>query len=519
MGSLRTALAMAALRDVRPDLIIVDEFQKFRELLIDPPKVVSDRLTSALRGGGHRDGPALLLLSATPYRPYSSRQDESAGFSHHQDFFELIRFLFGSDTTAPRQIETALREFGTQMLAKEPDMGRLSVLRDDIQMRLRPVMSRTERPDEPAAPTRATSAHPHSEIRPEDLRIFKHWVARLQTAGRRHRGKVNLMSFAVPYWLSIPLPMQMLGRGYVAWRLADKKHRRREEPALRRSQRDRLDAPKAWPHPQLRVLRKFAGTPRLALPWVAPSLPWWELNGPWAEPGAAGGKLLVFSRFKAVPPALTSLLSFDLEASFAHRLRHNYRRAGEAQPLQLKANRPTLLALFFPSPTFIAFTDPRRDKPTSLMEVRSSMRRQVGEFLRDRLGVRVRKSGGARPLWKLLAALEQARTDSIPKSGLPSWIELRAHWRSASVGQDEVMRDVIAQWNHYAEGGLDTVTQSEVAALAEFALSCPGVVLGRALYRFDKTCITNPHYGHLLEASWNGLRPYLNRSLFHAALT
>ena len=41
MGSLRTALAIAVLQDVRPDLVIFDEFQKFRELLIDPPNVIA----------------------------------------------------------------------------------------------------------------------------------------------------------------------------------------------------------------------------------------------------------------------------------------------------------------------------------------------------------------------------------------------------------------------------------------------------------------------------------------------
>src|SRR5881296_622995 len=118
----------------------------------------------------------------------------------------------------------------------------------------------------------------------------------------------------------------------------------------------------------------------LALPWIAPSLPWWDLQGPWTAPGVNAGKMLIFTRFKAVPPALASLLSFDLEASFAHRLRRNYRRAGEAQPLQFKEDRPTLPALFFPSPTLIAFTDPQRDKPSDLAEVRKSMRRQVGQF-------------------------------------------------------------------------------------------------------------------------------------------
>jgi hypothetical protein len=74
------------------------------------------------------------------------------------------------------------------------------------------------------------------------------------------------------------------------------------------------------------------------------------------------------------------------------------------------------------------------------------------------------------------------------------------------------MKQTLVQWSEFAAAGLHSVTQSEVAALAEFALSGPGVVLGRALYRFDQTCITNKHYGGVLDASWNGLRPYLNRS-------
>lgn len=42
MGTLRAALAMAVLRDIRPDLVIFDEFQKFREMLIDPSNVAAD---------------------------------------------------------------------------------------------------------------------------------------------------------------------------------------------------------------------------------------------------------------------------------------------------------------------------------------------------------------------------------------------------------------------------------------------------------------------------------------------
>jgi len=525
MGSLRTALALAALRSVQPDLIIFDEFQKFRELLIDPqpkpgkPKVSPDLLTLALRGGVKLSDPALLLLSATPYRPYSTRQEEREGFSPHKEFFELINFLFGPDSQEPKKIEKALREFGVEILAKSPAFDRLAALKTEIQNRLRPVMSRTERVDLMSAVSSPQTSHPRSEILPDDLRLFKHFVARLRETSRRKRRKFDTMSYAVPFWLSIPYPIQMLGRSYVAWRLAAKNKRRRNEPTLRQLHRDNLQIPATLPHPQLRVLSKIVNSPRLSLPWVAPSMSWWSLQGPWAKPEASGGKLLVFSRFRAVPTALASLLSFNLEASFAHRLRRNYRLAGKAQPLQFKDDRPTLPALFFPSPTLIAFTDPRLKPASKLGEVRASMRSQVGRLVRQQFGFTVRKRGGCRPLWKLIAALEYRRSQILENQDLPSWDEIREHWLDAADEQRHIMRKVLNQWSHFARQEIDSFTESEVAALAEFALSGPGVVLGRALYRFDKTCLQNSRYFNLLDASWNGLRSYLNRSLFLAALT
>jgi hypothetical protein len=166
MGSLRTALAMTVLKEIKPDIVIFDEFQKFTELLIDPPNASLDPVALALRGWGINSH-GVLLLSATPYRLYSTRQEEAAGASHHQDFFELIRFLFGPDSKQPKEIERAFLEFGAMMLAKEtPDLKVLGDLRDEIQRRLRRVMSRTERPNDTGPSIDAN--HPLSEIRPED---------------------------------------------------------------------------------------------------------------------------------------------------------------------------------------------------------------------------------------------------------------------------------------------------------------------------------------------------------------
>jgi hypothetical protein len=265
---------------------------------------------------------------------------------------------------------------------------------------------------------------------------------------------------------------------------------------------------------------------------MAPSLPWWELSGIWSEPagetksannydGAPGGKMLIFSRFRAVPPALASLLSFGLEAEWAHRLGHSYKRAGEAQPLQFKADRLPLLALFFPSPTLILHTDPRLQGSQNLREVRLSMNVQVRELMR-KYGVSVRRSGRSKPLWKLLAWLECKRQECEPSSGPPDWDEIEQLWRTAAggaPGQNALMRDALQKWHGAAEVEFREITETEVASLAEFALAGPGVVMGRVLHRFNSSCLNGDGLGDILAASWNGLRLYLNNAWFKAALT
>ncbi|HWD93544.1 MAG TPA: helicase [Verrucomicrobiae bacterium] len=530
LGCFRNALALAALSKVRPDLIIFDEFQKFRELLIDPSGKKADKVTRILRGEEGSRPPAILLLSATPYRHYISRQEERNGQSHHAEFFELICFLFGKNSRQPGEIESELTEFRKEMLSPKANPVCLEALKQNLERRLRPVMSRTERPHA-AAGTSLERPDLVEKVSAEDLRVFTHWVERLRNSGlsENHLRRLNLTSSAVPYWFSIPLPAQMMSDNYVAWHHAHH-GRRAGEPGLHIKDRDRLRAPKAWPHPQLRAASAVMPPERLARPWLAPSLPWWKLEGLWEErqndqqdPKAirpADGKLLVFSRFKAVPPALASLLSFGMESHLGPRLRNHYERAGDAHPLQLQADSRHLLALFFPSPTLIQSTDPRSCSGTRVREIRKAIGIQVRTLLR-KLNVPIRRSGKTRRAWQLLAALEGTHERIDGQTAMP-WSLLRKHWLNIAgnaPGQRQIMEDLINQWGQWAKTGLVEVTEGELALLSEFALSSPGVVLGRALFRFDRSCLGDEAFEELLDLSWNGFRTYLNRSWFKAVLT
>ena len=87
VAAVRSALAIAALEQVRPDLVIFDEFQRFRDLLEESPDTqdeaqdetdapdtrdaAASRVLRAIRGDGMDHRPGLLLLSGRR-APWSS---------------------------------------------------------------------------------------------------------------------------------------------------------------------------------------------------------------------------------------------------------------------------------------------------------------------------------------------------------------------------------------------------------------------------------------------------------------
>jgi hypothetical protein len=93
IGELRAVLAASCLRALQPDLIILDEFQRFKHLLAEESEAAllarelfnySDETTDA----------RVLLLSATPYKMYTL-QAEVADDDHYQDFLDTLRFHDG----------------------------------------------------------------------------------------------------------------------------------------------------------------------------------------------------------------------------------------------------------------------------------------------------------------------------------------------------------------------------------------------------------------------------------------
>ena len=522
--AVRAALAVAALAGVRPDLVIFDEFQRFRDFLTEPDEerdrppaldASALRVLTAIRGEGEGPRTPLLLLSATPYTPYRGRDDGSGYGETAGDFFEIVRFLHGggrSGGQAAERAQSLFRALEEELRKGTPLSEAAGRARAELTTLLMRVLSRTERPRSAEdAAADAGGGEREVSLSPADVTVFRHLKESLRL--RDH-------GWAVGLWQSVPLPMQSLGRRYTVWRRASNVAPARRI-ALTNEMRTRFANAGAWAHPGLRALLQALPVRRLALPWVAPSVPWWPLRGDWRSRGGDGridGKLLVFSRFRAVPVALSGLLSYTVEASLQERRagprQPHYDHATRRQFLAAAPKRPSLLGLFHPS-TLLAGVDPTARGLGNLRTAKATVRAQ----LRARLaahGVRVvpRTSRARRPVWALLASIE--RRAGLWEASRSAWYAVAAGLGAGSGAAGGRLASMVRQWDEQAP--LAEIAVGEFEALCRLAVEAPGVVLGRALSRHWEDALAPPNLSSVAGLAWRALRSYFDQPWFAAAL-
>lgn len=519
IGRLRSALAAANLSKLNPDLVIFDEFQRFRALVQEYEDTNEDkpsRVLQLLRGEEMADPPGLLLLSATPYKPYARRWEDVDGGAHRTEFLQLVKFLYGNGLKAEpkrRECEAAFRVMENELRLGRLESNEFVSAKTQIEALLRPVMSRTERMAHPEGTRTASVLSWEEDLRlkgpdlhAKDLQSYKCLAASFRDSDK---------SWAVPYWDSIPLPLQTLGPGYVAW-----KNRKTDVPLglleLTKTDRNAFRRPTEWPQPKMRALDRLMPPEVLALPWIAPSLPWWSLGGRWkADPATTrvSGKLLLFSRFRAVPQSVAALLSYGLECRFGGGNNTDYELITKRRVLQPRPKREALLAFFHPSPWLVKVTEPLSAK----IRTESGMRRELARQIRSALqeaGIQIRGES-KRPVWRLLGAIESRL--GVWRPALRGWEELARRTRAED--SEGALIPLLRRWDQEARAeSIGEVSSAEVDKLAYHALAAPGVVLGRALARHWPEAVSSTGFGRTLDVAWSGLRTYLDQPWFVKAL-
>lgn len=509
IARMRNALAASAIEGLSPDLVIFDEFQNFRDLLSLEIDDAARRVIERLRGEGTGISTSLLLLSATPYRLYTGNRDTDAGISHHKEFFDLVEFLYGGNETAKDKrgrCQNLFADLQTSIRRSELDIAEAGGLREQIQDLLRPIMSRTERASHKDGWLEHSTSDEEAPLLADDIRVYRHFAQSIS----------DWRAWAaVPYWTSIPLPAQTMGPGYKAWQVARKGSVGGSLPKLTKRMRDGFESMKRIPHPKVRALLKILGHDVQVLPWQQPSVVWWPLKNQWVRATRYPGKVLIFSRFRAVPQALASLVSYTVEANLLYRKRINYINLTKRRLLQPRRGRNALLGYFHPSPWLVENTDPLECMERIPSRIRKKLHSQLRNALSD-IGIAINpRLRRKQSVWKLLGQIEERA--NLWTNSSRGWRKVYNEMYRGSHGQG--LSKLLNDWDKQAKIALYEISDSELRALVEYAFNSPGVAVGRALKRHWPDAVTDKGFYQTLLASWQGLRNYLDNPLFATVLS
>jgi hypothetical protein len=325
ISDLRRLLARESVSHMQADLIILDEFQRFADLLhiSDEDTTDAKRAASELAQAlfGQRQA-KLLLLSATPYRQLSLNTDSAEHSDHYQDFLKTIQFLMGDNQAqALPALTNDLAAFRASLLAL-PQLSQSPASRRDapqdlalqthieiknrIESILRGVIARTERVrSTDDANAMIETLTPKTDIQPSELLAYR-GLQRLATELEAPnvidlwKSAPYLLSFMHSYALKKKLDRRAKS-SLTSWRGAAGSFIPKD--ALNGvktidAQNGRLRALKD------QVLYTKEGPDLRDWLWIPPSKP--TFGAP-----LGGTKSLIFSDWQVVPDALSCMLSHD----------------------------------------------------------------------------------------------------------------------------------------------------------------------------------------------------------------
>jgi hypothetical protein len=530
-GGIRQMFVEACVCNLKADLFILDEFQRFSSLLnisergldaAEGEETVSEEQIIARRVLHEGSGYATLLLSATPFKALTHLDDEQEGKAHERQLAELLKYLCNADTTVLRSYQND-REALLQQLLRLPagplvpsSLG--TVERDRVQATLRPFICRTERaaiePDiekifRTVEVDAADEAMPIGEIK---AFVALDRLAQALKAASKGKTGSDVMHFhkAAPWSLSFLSGYQLretlrhyrkerrvaeaLGQSEAAWI----PHRKFENYSLDLTR----DAPSGR---FAQVLRAAAPEGAERLLWVPPSLANYAGDGPFK--GREGfSKTLLFSSLVLAPRAISSYVSYECERRLLPkgRKRRSYFEDREDYSRTFRLDGKSVgpvWGLVYPSARLAAVVI--RYPDASLDDVRHCVRAELKNDV-ERLCTRfdtgvVRANLKGR--WYALAPFLLDLVCGESESGVWRWMAQLQKWSDAPAtrkAQGPRIRELLID----AAGGLGEPPDDLLDWLTDLAIAGPAVCMRRGLAALWPPASDHAEYGIDVSCDW-----------------
>lgn len=383
---LRLLFADISLNKLDPDLIIMDEFQRFKYLLNSDENSEMSKLTNKFFNS---DDLRILMLSATPYKMYSTFDeiDEEEIDAHYSEFFNVIDFLNNTDEEK-QEFREIWSDYSIKL--KEFNQDKMSFIqaKTNAENAMFRTICRTERITESQLGDMVDSSDSKNQLNVlrEDINSFIEIQKLLDD---------TLVNVNVPmdYVKSTPYLMSFM-RNYQLKRKIERYFKNHK------NEFDKLEKPILWldeveindykeiPTNNARLDNLFGHVLKdnaANLLWCPPSLPYYELTG--AFKGCEKfSKTLIFSSWEMVPRMISSLVSYEIERRTIGQLKRDVkyfakrRYPSSRMRFALKNNEPTQMSLFtllYPSLFLIDVYDPVGCLGMSLNQIENEVKFKI----------------------------------------------------------------------------------------------------------------------------------------------
>lgn len=328
--TLRVELTKVCLQYLEADLFILDEFQRFKTLLDGEDHSEAGELAKTILQNKNSN---VLLLSATPFKPYTTQLEQLGGEAHYEEFQKIIEFIGGEDGHQLWKEFRKDQEAFFQILRhpKEVLDSPLEARKAkyNLENSFKTFLSRNERMSIAKNYNNMTQLALGSNINiiPEDVRNF---IALDQLCEELKKDSPQAMRHfgsTVEFSKSAAFPLSFLHN----YKLHDYITEQKENPKIQ----EILDKfPSAWidyhkvqnykpigfyrdkptyPNAKFRALAEecFDKNAEFLL-WVPPTKPFYKSFGVFKE-SSDFSKILIFSNWAMVPRAVSTLLSYEVE--------------------------------------------------------------------------------------------------------------------------------------------------------------------------------------------------------------
>lgn len=313
IAKLRVMFAQISLDKLEPDLVIMDEFQRFKYLINADAESETGMLAKKFFSA---NDVKMLLLSATPYKMYSTLDeiDETQVDEHYSEFLDVMRFLNTTDKEH-EEFKTVWNDYSVKL--KELSVGDVSIIaaKKAAEDAMYSHVCRTERisASEGADMIDASEVKHYVDVVEQDIKSFVQAQKLLEDIGLSYSVPVDYVK-SCPYLLSFMVDYKLKRdiEKYFRERPSDVAKLNRDTFWINRSAINKYSRLPVSNARLDRVSDFVFKSNAEKLLWVPPSRAYYEPTGAFKD-SQHFSKTLVFSSWEMVPRMLASLLSYEAE--------------------------------------------------------------------------------------------------------------------------------------------------------------------------------------------------------------